>query len=153
MRGAPVGDIDTSMAPTTPVSGGKLKKVWYDMRGSYTTVHDNFSKSGQHNGTLMRFLDFVQAIGNGELYAGSKRAVIMFVVMQVGSDIPGPLVTAMLDPTLRIISNGGGFDVRNGGTQQSPGTQQYSESSEGEEEDISGSKRRKKKVCEDKMFL
>ena len=153
LRGAPVGDIDPSLAPSTPVSGGKLKKVWYDMRGPYTTAHDNFSKSGQHNGTLMRFLDFVQANGNGDLYAGSKRAVIMFVVMRVGSDIPGSPVTAMLDLTLRIISNGRGFDDGGGGTHRSPGTQNSSGSSGGREGDVPGGKRRKKNVCEDTRFL
>lgn len=35
MHVAPVEDIDPSVAPPTPVSGGKLKKVWYDMRGPY----------------------------------------------------------------------------------------------------------------------
>ena len=110
MRASPVADIDPSTAPNTAMSGRKLKKVWYDMREPYTTVHDNLSNSGQHNGTLTRFLDFMQANGNDELYVGPRRAVIMFVVIRMGSGIPGPSVTAVLDLTLRIISNGGGFD-------------------------------------------
>lgn len=44
MRRAPVGDIDASVASNTPVLEGKLKKVWYDMRGPYTNAHNNFEK-------------------------------------------------------------------------------------------------------------
>ena len=60
INGAPVGDIDPSVARTTPVSGGKLNKVWYDMCGPYTIARNTFEKSGQHNGTLLRFLDFLK---------------------------------------------------------------------------------------------
>lgn len=106
----------------------------YEMRGPYTMAQNHFVKSGQHKRTLSRFLGLVQGNGHGELYAGSKRCVIMFKVMRARTDIPGDA----------------GFDEASDGvqrTQQSPGR------SGGENGDYHGSKRRKKNVCEDTRFL
>ena len=120
MHWAPVGEIDHSLAPKTPVPGGRLKKVWYDMRGPFTIAHTNFEKSGQHNVIVSRFLDVVQGNRHGELYAVSKRCVIMFVVMRV---YRGQRVEGLLGLTLRIISQGSGFDEAGGDLRRTPGDQ------------------------------
>ena len=121
--------------------------------GPYTIAHNNFGKSGQHNGTLSRFLNFLQQNGSGDLYASLKRVVIMFIVMRVGSDIPGMKEEGMLGLTLRIIPAGAGFDEAGGGMQQFPGSQQSPGSASGEDGDGPAGKRRKKNVCADTRFL
>lgn len=111
------------------------------MRSPYNITHNNFEKSGQQNGALLRFLDFVQGNGHGELHAASKRAVIMFIVMRVGSDIPVMKVEGMLGLTLRIFPADAGFDEAGGGMLHASGAQKSAESSRGEYGDEPARKR------------
>ena len=79
------------------------------MRGSFTQVLKNFNKSRENNGTLSRVLDFLEKKPNGEFYAISMRLLVMFVVIGIGTDIPGEEVRIMVDLTTRTIPNNGGF--------------------------------------------
>ena len=111
----PLEIIDPSAPPPTPVTGAKLKTMWTDMRGPYTEAHKDFEKSGQNDPTIggtLRFLKKKESgPGRGELYALSKRILVMFIVMRIGSDNAGnddqgATAKSMLDMTLRMIPNG-----------------------------------------------
>ena len=104
-------ELDLASSPSLFVSGAKRKQVWYDMRGSFTQVLKNFKNSGENNRTLSRFVDFLEMKPNGEFYAISKLLLVMFVVMRIGTDIPGEEVRNMVDLTTRKIPNNVGFDV------------------------------------------
>ena len=115
----PLEIIDPSPPPPTPVTGAKLKTMWTDMRGPYTKSHKDFEKSGQYDPTIGETLRFLKkkesGQGRGGLYALSKRILVMFIVMLIGSDNAGnddqgATTESMLDMTLRMIPNGEGFD-------------------------------------------
>ena len=119
------------------------------MRGPFTLEHNNFEKSRQyHNGTLFRFLDFVQRNGHGELYSVSKPCVIKFVVMRVGQRVEG-----MLGLSLRIIPQGAGFGEAGVGLYRTPGDPQSGGNLSDGDADCSRGRRRKMNIGEDTRYL
>ena len=119
MRGLCIGEVDSESSPRTYVSGVKLKQVWYDIGGLFTQTLNNFNKSGENNGTLNRFLDFLERKPNCDFYALSKRLLVMFIVMTIGTDIRGEKVNIMVELTKRTINNSGGFgEVGSGRTEE-----------------------------------
>ena len=107
-------NLDPSSAPPSPLSGLKLKTVWTDMRGPFTKAHNDFKKSAQNNPTLLGTLRFLKNKGNGQLSALSKRILIMFIVLRIGTDNQGTddqgsTAKSMLRKALTVISGGEGF--------------------------------------------
>ena len=107
-------DLDPSSAPPSPLSDLKLKMVWKDMRGPFTKAHNDFKKSDQKNPTLLGTLRFLRNNGNSQFSALSKRILIMFIVLRIGTDNQGTddqgsTAKSMLSMALRVISGGEGF--------------------------------------------
>ena len=107
-----IGEVDPESSPRTYVSGVKQKQVWYDIWGPFTQTLNNFNKSGENNGTLNWFLDFLERKPNGDFYALSKRLFVMSIAMRIGKDIPGENVKIMVDLTTRTINSSGGLKRR-----------------------------------------
>ena len=161
----PLENLDQSSAPPTPLRCLKLKTVWMDMRVPFRKVHNDFKKSGQNNPTLLGTLRFLRNNGNGQLSALSKRILIMFIVLRIGTDNQGTddqgsTAKSMLSMALRVISGGEGFGEA--GSQIPPdicgaGVGAAGSSSDDEYEVCSGYGSRKKRktvpVSEDTSFL
>jgi len=108
-RGA-VDNVDPSIPPRHPISGCKLKDVWYSMRGPFSMKVRNFQKSGQNNPNLDGFIDFLDRKSNGELYAVSQRMIVLFVVLGMGADSDCAMDMDLFNLTVKIIPHGAGFD-------------------------------------------
>lgn len=78
----------------------------YNMRGRFSLSLRNFLKSGQNDLALDGFLNFVDKADNGDLIAISIRKVVIFVVMGMGTYTH----EEMLNLTVRVIANNGGFN-------------------------------------------
>ena len=103
-------NVDPSPAPRENVAASRLRTVWYNMRGPFSLSVRNYQKSGQNNPTLDGFLNFVDSAENGDLFAISKRKVVMFMVMGMGSDNPRHTDAELLNLTVKVIPYNAGFD-------------------------------------------
>ena len=105
-----IEDVDSSKPPQNVVTGSKLKTVWYDMWGTFTTALANWEESGQNDQSTHDFLKFALIKSNGELRTISKRLITMFIVMRIAPEL-GTEVAAMRNLTVRTIPHGAGSDA------------------------------------------
>ena len=119
-------NFNPSIAPREHVAASRLRTIWYNMRGPFSLSVRNYQKSGQNNPTLDGFLSFVDKADNGDLFAISRRKVVMFVVMGMGSDNPRPTDAELLNLTVKVIPHNAGFDEAgssiNGGVESEEGS-------------------------------
>ena len=161
----PLETLDPSTTTTSLVSGLKLKTLWTDIRGPFTKSHNEFKKSGQNDPTLLATLRFLLKNGNGQLRALSKRILVMFIVLRIGTDNQGTddkgsTAKAILSVALGVIPGGEGFDEA--GSQILPAVSWTGagagKSSSYDEEEVGsafGSRKKRKSVAvsEDTSFL